>query len=121
MDEPDQLNRITGQQLVTFLAIIRTGSFSRAALSLDVAQPTISARVKALEEAAGGALFARRGRSIGLTTRGEAFQAYAERALAVLEEGLRAARLGEDGPIGRVTLGVSDSALADSFLGTAVA
>jgi DNA-binding transcriptional LysR family regulator len=113
--------QITTSQLQTFLQIAQAGSFSGAASCLDVAQPTISGRVRSLERIVGGPLFARRGRKVALTQRGEAFRAYAERALAVLDEGVLAAALGAAGQTGRVTLGVSDSALADSFLGAAVA
>lgn len=113
--------QITTQQLRTFLRIAQTGSFSGAASCLDVAQPTISGRVRALERTVGGALFARRGRRVALTPRGEAFLGYAERALAVLDEGVLAATLGAPGQAGRLKLGVSDSALADSFVGAAVA
>ena len=113
--------QITTQQLQTFLRIAQAGSFTGAASCLDVAQPTISGRVRALERAVGGPLFARRGRRVALTSRGEAFRGYAERALAVLDEGVLAATLGAPGQAGRLTLGVSDSALADSFLGAAVA
>lgn len=113
--------QITTQQLRTFLRIAQTGSFSGAATCLDVAQPTISGRVRALESTVGGPLFVRRGRRVALTSRGEAFRGYAERALAVLDEGVLAATLGAPGQAGRLTIGVSDSALADSFLGAAVA
>lgn len=113
--------QITTFQLQAFLAICETGSFSKAAMSLDIAQPTISGRVRSLERALGGPLFVRRGRGVELSVRGEAFRSYAERSLAVLSEGLLASRLGVSGPVGRVVLGVSDSALADSFLGAAVA
>lgn len=113
--------QITTSQLQTFLQIARLGSFSGAASCLDVAQPTISGRVRSLERMAGGPLFVRRGRTVALTQRGEAFRAYAERALAVLDEGVLAATLSAAGQTGRVRIGVSDSALADSFLGAAVA
>src|SRR4051812_32608712 len=46
-------------QLLTFERIVREGSFSRAAWSLDLAQPTVSARIHALEQSVGGPLFAR--------------------------------------------------------------
>src|SRR5215469_7352471 len=94
--------QITTSQLQTFLQIAQWGSFSGAALCLDVAQPTISGRVRSLERIVGGPLFARRGRKVALTQRGEAFRGYAERALAVLDEGLRAATLGAAGQTGRV-------------------
>ena len=58
------------EQLIAFDRIVREGSFSRAAWVLQIAQPTISARIQALEQAVGGALFTRNNRSVVLTERG---------------------------------------------------
>lgn len=102
-------------QLEAFVRIVREGSFSRAARSLDISQPTISARVQALEREVGGPLFIRSGRAVALTERGESFLTYAERALAVVGEGVEAARLSEAGQRGRVTVGTIES-LAESLL-----
>ena len=44
-------------QLLAFDRIVREGSFSRAAQGMDISQPTISARIRTLEAAVGGALF----------------------------------------------------------------
>src|SRR5689334_15702431 len=88
------------EQLATFARIVREGSFSRAARALDLAQPTISARIQALEQEVGGPLFTRGGRTVTLTARGESFLPYAQRALAVLSEGIDAARLVESGQRG---------------------
>jgi DNA-binding transcriptional LysR family regulator len=112
---------ITTQHLETFVTVEQEGSFSAAAMALDIAQPTISGRVKALEDAVGGPLFVRGGRRVVLTRRGAAFLAHAKRALDAVEDGLLAARGGDRGQAGRLTIGVTDSALADSFLGAAVA
>ncbi|HEX5691219.1 MAG TPA: LysR family transcriptional regulator, partial [Roseiflexaceae bacterium] len=71
-------------QLMAFERIAREGSFSRAAWSLQIAQPTISARIQALEQEVGGALFVRGGRRVTLTERGESFLPYARRAMEVL-------------------------------------
>lgn len=102
-------------QLDAFVRIVREGSFSRAARSLGISQPTISARIQALEREIGGPLFARSGRAVALTERGESFLSYAERALAVVGEGVEAARLCEAGQRGRVTVGTIES-LAESLL-----
>ncbi|HLZ60874.1 MAG TPA: LysR family transcriptional regulator [Ktedonosporobacter sp.] len=107
-------------QLLTFERIVREGSFSRAARSLDIAQPTISARVQALEQEIGGPLFVRGGRKISLTERGESFLPYCQHAIAVLSEGVETARLTQSGQRGRVTIGTMQS-LAGSFLGSAIA
>jgi LysR family transcriptional regulator, low CO2-responsive transcriptional regulator len=57
--------------LRAFHAVASHGSFTRAAESLAVTQPTLSAQVKALEERYGVALLDRRGRSVAATGLGE--------------------------------------------------
>lgn len=106
-------------QLRTFERIVREGSFSRAAWSLGVAQPTVSARVQALEQAVGGPLFARTGRGASLTDLGTSFLPYVRRALEVLDAGLDVARQTREGQRGRVTIGVLES-LSGTFLGPAL-
>jgi DNA-binding transcriptional LysR family regulator len=107
-------------QLLAFDRVVREGSFSRAAWALDLTQPTISARIQALEQEVGGPLFVRGGRRVALTERGESFLRYARRALAVLAEGVEAARLTQVGQRGRVTVGTLPS-LAGGFLASAIA
>ncbi len=107
-------------QLRAFERIVREGNFSRAARSLDIAQPTISARIQALEEEVGGPLFLRGGRTIALTERGESFLPYAQHAVFLLTEGIETARLTTSGQRGRVTMGVVPS-LAGSFMAAVIA
>lgn len=103
------------QQLVTFERIVREGSFNRAARSLDLSQAAISGRIQALEAEVGGPLFIRGGRRVTLTEAGENFLPYARRALAVIAEGLEAARGAYTGQQGRVTVGAVDS-IVDGLL-----
>jgi DNA-binding transcriptional LysR family regulator len=102
-------------QLLAFERIVREGSFSRAARQLNISQPTISARIRNLEEEIGGPLFVRGGRRLALTARGERFLSYARRALEIVSEGIEAARLSEEGKRGRITVGTLQS-LAGGFL-----
>ncbi len=106
------------EQLLTFERVVREGSFSKAAFSLGVAQPTVSARVQALEAHLGGPLF-HRSRSVTLTERGESFLPYARRAIATLQDGREAARLAPQGERGRLSVGVLHS-LAGRFTGSAL-
>src|SRR3954453_11839363 len=103
------------QQLVTFERIVRAGSFNRAARDLGVSQAAISRRVQALEAAIGGPLFDRCGRRVTLPEAGERFFPYARRALAVLAEGVEAARGAHTGRHGRVAVGAVDS-IVDGLL-----
>lgn len=107
-------------QLLAFDRIVRERSFSRAARALDIAQPTISERIRALERAVGGPLFVRRGRGAELTDLGTAFLPYARRALEVLDRGIEVARESQAGERGRVSIGVLES-LSGTFLGPVLA
>ncbi|MFB7469882.1 LysR family transcriptional regulator [Kitasatospora sp. NPDC056184] len=51
-------------QLRTFLAVHRTGSFTAAARRLRLSQPTVTAQIRALEERLGRELFERRARGV---------------------------------------------------------
>jgi len=108
------------EQLIAFERIAREGSFSRAAWVLGLAQPTISMRMRALEEAIGGRLFVRGSRGVILTDLGSSFLPYARRALEVLDAGVAAAREAQAGQRGRVTIGVLES-LSGTFLGPVLA
>jgi DNA-binding transcriptional LysR family regulator len=61
----------------TFLEIVSTHSFIRAAERLNVSQTTVSARVKTLEEQLGRTLFVRNKSGASLTPAGEQFLRYA--------------------------------------------
>ena len=61
----------------TFLEIVSTGSFIKAADRLHVAQTTVSARVRLLEQQLGRPLFVRNKAGASLTPAGEQFLRYA--------------------------------------------
>lgn len=65
---------------------------TRAAESLGVSQPTLSAAVRKLEEELGVALFDRTGRGVELTEVGRVFVGHAQGALRDVEAGKRAVR-----------------------------
>ncbi|GLV57762.1 nitrogen assimilation transcriptional activator [Dictyobacter sp. S3.2.2.5] len=108
------------EQLLTFERIVREGSFSQAARALNLSQPTMSTRMQALEEEVGGTLFARGGRKVALTERGESFLPYARRALEILAEGKEVAQLTQEGMRGRVTIATLES-FSGGFLAATIA
>lgn len=61
----------------TFLEIVSTGSFIRAAERLNVAQTTVSARIHTLEQRVGRPLFVRNKGGASLTAAGEQFLRFA--------------------------------------------
>ena len=92
------------RQIEAFLAVIEEGNFTRAASSLNLTQPSLSARIQQLEQSLGGPLFFRRQRPLLLTPQGELFRDYAERALTILQAGKEAVQSGLQTQTGRVTV-----------------
>jgi DNA-binding transcriptional LysR family regulator len=76
---------MTLQQLQYFLAAAEHGSFSRAAATLHLAQPSLSEQVRRLEAELGVALFQRAGRGLTLTEAGRVLRPHAERTLEEAE------------------------------------
>ncbi len=76
---------MTLQQLQYVLAAIEHGSFSAAADTLHLAQPSLSEQVRRLEAELGVTLFQRVGRGLVLTEAGRALRPHAEAALAAVE------------------------------------
>jgi LysR family hydrogen peroxide-inducible transcriptional activator len=69
-------------QLRYFCAIVKAGSFTRAAEQQGVSQPTLSQQIRRLETSIGAELFARQGRSLRLTQAGTVFYPHAQEILA---------------------------------------
>lgn len=63
--------------IISFLAVVREQSITRAAESLHLTQPSLSARIKKLEEALGVTLFERQWNGVKLTNQGNYFLSYA--------------------------------------------
>jgi DNA-binding transcriptional LysR family regulator len=61
------------RQVEYVLAVVERGSFTKAAASMDVSQPSLSDGIRRLESELGVRLFHRLGRSVGLTDAGRAF------------------------------------------------
>lgn len=76
-------------QLEAFDRVARDGNFTRAAETMDLTQPAVSTRISLLEKELGGQLFERRGRTLLLTALGERFLPYAQRIIALRDDGLQ--------------------------------
>lgn len=74
------------RQLEYFREVSKTGSFTRAAENLHVAQPSITNAIHKLEEEFGIFLFDRSQKKVALTAEGAAFLLRAERILRELKE-----------------------------------
>lgn len=97
------------RQLRYFLAICDAGAFTRAAERLRVAQPALSAHVKALEEELGVELLLRTARGVLPTEQGARLAAHARRILAEVETLRDDIRGAESAPSGPVAVGIPTS------------
>ncbi len=94
-------------QVEGFLEVARRGNVSRAAEAMFVTQPTLTARLRALERELGEPLFVRTKRGMRLTDAGRAFLPYAERATRALRDAKQALSEARTAPAGRLVLGAS--------------
>ena len=88
----------------TFLEIVKTGSFVRAAANLNVTQTAVSARIRVLEEQLDRQLFVRNKAGARLTPAGDQFLHYATTMVQIWERALHQVAM----PAGRdkvVTIG----------------
>jgi DNA-binding transcriptional LysR family regulator len=106
---------ITLKQLDAFLAVTKTLSFSKAAGSVHLSQPALSANIRRLEEAIGARLFDRDTRTVALTPVGAEFAGIARGLLENVEHGLAHIRRYATGERGTLSLAMAPS-LAASFL-----
>ena len=97
--------------LLTFSAVARLGSITRAAEELNTVQSNVTQRVKALEAEIGTALFERHSRGMTLTGAGRRLLPYAQRMAALSREAVLAAR--DDGePKGPLSIGSMETTAA---------
>jgi DNA-binding transcriptional LysR family regulator len=115
---------MTLQQLRYFLETCRTGSFTAAADSLYVAQPSVAQQIRRLEQEVGVRLFVRTGRRLELTESGETLKRNAERVISALEDtetSLQGARNLEGGTASLGTFGIAQRYLVNDVVTSFVA
>ncbi len=94
-------------QLEAFAQVVRTSSFSKAAAALGVTQPSLSARIIALEKELGEPMFHRLGRGVRLTEAGRTMLPYAERALDAIKNARDAVEAGRTAASGQLKIGAA--------------
>jgi len=95
------------EQLDAFVEVARRGSVSRAAEALYVTQPTLTARLKGLEQELDTKLFVRSQRGMRLSDAGRAFLPYAERGVGTIGSGRRLLAELARGESGQLALGAA--------------
>jgi len=97
------------KQLQVFIAVGSAGSFSKAALDLNVTQPMITRHIRGLEEELGVELFHRNGRGVVLTEAGALLKSHADEIVERMRLAQNAVSNLRASPRGRLVLGVPPS------------
>jgi DNA-binding transcriptional LysR family regulator len=90
-----RMTNIPTDLLRTLVAVVDMRSFTKAAVSLGVTQPAVSAQIKRLQGLLGGELFDRTSQGVVLTQQGEMVVSYARRLLSINDQ---IVHIGETGP-----------------------
>jgi DNA-binding transcriptional LysR family regulator len=94
-------------QLEAFVAVARIGNVTRAAETLFLTQPALTARLQRLEGALGATLLLRDHQGARLTDAGRAFLPHAEAVLEAYDEGERAVDSARDDVDGELRIGAT--------------
>jgi len=94
--------------LLYFYTVAKQGSVARAAVSLRLAQPTLSGQIRKLEEALGEKLFERRGRNLVLTEVGRVAYRYADEIFSLGREFTDTIRGRASHRVPRLVIGIAD-------------
>jgi LysR family transcriptional regulator, nitrogen assimilation regulatory protein len=94
------------RQLEYLVSVVDTGSFSRAAVALNLAQPSVSRQVALLEQDLGQRLLERTGRGVVATEAGEIVLAHARAMLESAQLARAQVRELSTSPSGRVVVGL---------------
>jgi DNA-binding transcriptional LysR family regulator len=86
------MSQVNFKLLHMFIAVAENNSFRQASEQLNRSQSAVSMQIKLLEDQVGVALFHRTTRRVELTAEGQQLLAYARRALAEWDSGLREIR-----------------------------
>jgi hypothetical protein len=76
---------LNSHQLLAFVVLTRTGSFTLAGKQLFLTQSAVSHAIKALEDELGCALFQRTGRGVTMTDAGRQFLPHAEKIISEMK------------------------------------
>ncbi|MEU9332239.1 LysR substrate-binding domain-containing protein [Streptomyces sp. NPDC048290] len=103
--DTEDIVALLAPRLVHFAGVARTEHVTRAAAEMNVPQSTLSRSLVRLEQDLGVELFARRGRTVALTTAGHTFLTSVERALAEIGRAAEEVRADADPATGKVAFG----------------
>ncbi|HZG17032.1 MAG TPA: LysR family transcriptional regulator [Candidatus Bathyarchaeia archaeon] len=96
------------KQLITFNTAAENLNFTLTAKTLNFAQSSVTAQIKALEEELGTRLFERLGKRLVLTEEGRRFKEYSEKMVALSQEAVLGIA-GREEPKGTIMIGAQES------------
>jgi len=102
------VNWLNYHHLLYFWLVAREGSVTRASQQLHLSQPTLSAQIRALEQAMGLKLFARAGRNLVLTDAGRRVYRYADQIFPLGRELMQSVQGTPAGKPLRLLVGITD-------------
>src|SRR5580698_5067681 len=103
-----------------FVAVAEELHFSRAAARLNIATPTLSAQIQALESLLGAQLFTRKTRSVVLTHVGKRFLDEARATIKQADQAELVGRRAARGDLGSIAIGYVLSAACGGFVAAAI-
>lgn len=101
------LSHVETSALIAFIEVAERGSFTAAAIALNLSQPTVSQQIQRLERLVGIKLLHRRSNKVCLSQAGEAFIIHCRTALHSLEVGMISALQSSEVLKGKVTIGLT--------------
>lgn len=96
--------------LRSFLAVVRSGSFTKAAAEVHLTQSAVSRQMRDLERSLGTEVFERFGRGVHLTAAGQALVHHAQRILSEARDTVQTMEEIHAGVAGELRLGATNSA-----------
>ena len=81
------MKEINIENIEAFVYVIHCGSFNKAADALYLSQPSVTARIKSLEQELDCKLFDRQGKQIQISDAGKQFLPYAQQLLLIYQKG----------------------------------
>ncbi|MGB3293515.1 MAG: LysR family transcriptional regulator [Phormidesmis sp.] len=101
------LAHLETSSLIAFIEVAEQGSFTDAAATLNLSQPTVSQQIRRLERFVGIKLLHRRSNKVYLSAAGEAFISHCRTGLQDIEAGIASALQTSQGIEEKVTLGIT--------------
>jgi len=114
------MNKFSWDDISLFLTVVELGSFARASLKLNMAQPSVGRRIDQFEEKLGAKLFERKSTGVELTSAGRAILPAAENMARSANRLEQAASVQQSAIEGSVCIAVPDG-LATFWLAPAIA